>query len=80
VRDYTSCSYRYGGHNDVYHREIIKTEKKLTRIVGKIMLERKLYFDVSNRELVNVVKREKKGDGWVSMHLENGMRVDVKTE
>lgn len=71
VAEYTGCHYRYGGRNGTYHKEILKTETNLNKAVANIMLERKLYYDMFNHKLINVVKREKdEATGWTTLHLE----------
>jgi len=56
VGRYTACSYRFGGRSGAHHKEVVKTEKELTKAVAEIMLEKKLYFDLSNKELVIMAK------------------------
>jgi len=81
VREYTDCSYRYGKREGTQHKEIKKSEEKLTETVNQIMIKEKLYFDTSKMKLVNVAKREERPDGWVTLHLaDDNRQIDIMSK
>lgn len=75
VGRYTSCDYYYGSRGGQYHKEVLKTEVELDKIVEELMWNRQLYYDSFKGKLIRVVKTDVDKRDYIVQHLEDGREV-----